>query len=71
MAPARNPYSVTSQYQTSTRFAPKKHQQRDSTKYTTTNTMDCYRELQNFAETVNVDPQAAAAICVMGRGAGA
>ena len=65
--PARNPYSVTIQYKPALKFAPKKHQQRDSTAYTTTNIVDCHRELQNFSETVDIEPQGAAAICVMGR----
>ena len=65
--PARNPYSVTIQYKPDLKFAPKKHQQRDSTAYTTTNIVDCHRELQNFSETIEIGPQGAAAICVMGR----
>ena len=65
--PARNPYSVTIQYKPDLKFAPKKHQQRDSTAYTTTNIVDCHRELQNFSETIDIEPQGAAAICVMGR----
>eukprot|EP00621_Florenciella_sp_RCC1693_P003593 CAMPEP_0182552892 /NCGR_PEP_ID=MMETSP1323-20130603/49208_1 /TAXON_ID=236787 /ORGANISM="Florenciella parvula, Strain RCC1693" /LENGTH=875 /DNA_ID=CAMNT_0024764605 /DNA_START=154 /DNA_END=2781 /DNA_ORIENTATION=+ len=66
-APPRNPYSVTVQYQPSLKFAPKKHQQRDSTAYTSTNIIDCHRELQNFSETVEIEAQGAACICVMGR----
>ena len=41
--PARNPYSVTIQYKPDLKFAPKKHQQRDSTAYTTTNTLVCLK----------------------------
>ena len=66
-APTRNPYSVTPQYKPTLKFAPKKHQQRDSTMYTSTNIVDCHRELQNFSETIEIETQNAAAICVMGR----
>ena len=66
-APTRNPYSVTPQYKPTLKFAPKKHQQRDSTMYTSTNIVDCHRELQNFSETIEIEAQGAAAICVMGR----
>ena len=44
-APARNPYSVTIQYKPALKFAPKKHQPRDSAMYTSTNIMACHREL--------------------------
>ena len=63
----RNQYSVTVQYKTNLKFAPKKHQQRDTTAYTSSNIMDCHRELQNFSETIEIETQNAAAICVMGR----
>ena len=69
--PTRNQYSVTVQYKTSLKFAPKKHQQRDTTAYTSSNLMDCHRELQNFSETIEIEAQAAAAICVIGRPADA
>jgi hypothetical protein len=63
----RNQYSATVQYKTNLKFAPKKHQQRDTAAYTSSNIMDCHRELQNFSETVEIEAQNAAAICVMGR----
>jgi len=65
--PTRNQYSVTVQYKTNLKFAPKKHQQRDTAAYTSSNIMDCHRELQNFSETIEIEAQNAAAICVMGR----